>query len=177
MRLTYRVKTQEILKVPVLHQFPNKIQNLTGTVWTEFFWQRSCKIIYSNIQPLMQKFQFEPKRILNMDETGVSNVQAKFPSLQTNRTQDSWGCYFLLQEMIFPWKQETKRPLWGIPTNVPRMVRWILSCLVISFCKGCKSYFEKPCGPDYWYWLSTKKITSNITSLPPNTSDHLQPLD
>lgn len=83
-----------------LKRFPEiKLRQPEGTSLNRIssFNKEAVGTFYSNLQILMQKFKFEPNRIYNMDETGVTTVQAKCPKVYGAKGAKKWVLLSLLK--------------------------------------------------------------------------------
>lgn len=173
----------------------------------------ATQLFYSNIQTLMQKFKFEPNRIYNIDETGITTVQKKCPKVygpkgakkvgaaisgERGRTITAVFCMsaagnYIPPMLIYPRKRMPPTLQKNGPIGASYKCSkngWINTELFLSwlshFAKHAKPTAADPILLVLDNHSSHISIASyefckgnniHMVSLPPHTSDHLQPLD
>lgn len=177
------------------------------------FNKEAVKLFYSNLEILMQKFNFEPNRIFNMDETGITTVQAKCPkvygakgakkvgsaiSAERGRTITGVFCMsasgnYIPPMLIYPRKRmpttlQKNGPLGAVYKCSKN--GWINSELFFEWLSHFAKYAKPSVSDPILLVLDNhsshisipaydfcKENNIHMVSLPPHTSDHLQPLD
>nr|CAH7744864.1 unnamed protein product [Callosobruchus chinensis] len=177
------------------------------------FNSESTKKFFANLKVLMDRYHFPPQKIFNMDETGVTVVQKKYPKVYGPKGAKKVGAVISVERgrtitgvfvvsaagnycppmLIYPRKRMSPAlqrngsigALYACSKN-----GWINSELFVEWLK----HFEKNVNPTETnpvllildnnsshisleaYRLCRSKFI-HMVSLPPHTSDHLQPLD
>lgn len=173
----------------------------------------AVNVFYSNLQEITNKFKFSPDRIYNMDETGVTTVQAKNPKVYGPKGSKNVGAAITAERgrtitavfsmsaagnyippmLIYPRKRMTATLQKNGPLGASYKTSkngWINTELFIDWLSHFAKY-SKP-SADFPILLILDNHSSHISigaynfcktnhihmvSLPPHTSNHLQPLD
>lgn len=199
-----------------LNRFPEiKLRQPEGTSLNRIasFNKEAVGAFYSNLQVLMQKFKFEANRIFNMDETGITTVQAKCPKVygakgakkvgsaisgERGRTITGVFCInaagnYIPPMLIYPRKRMPATLQKNGPVGALYKCSkngWINSELFCEWLTHLAKH-AKPTSSDpillvldnhashisIRAYNFCKENNIHMVSLPPHTSNHLQPLD
>ncbi|KAJ8947778.1 hypothetical protein NQ318_017050 [Aromia moschata] len=154
------------------------------------FIKEAVQTFYSNLRTLMEKIKFKAKRIFNVDETGITTVQTKCPKVygpkgakkvgtansgERGRTIIGVFCVsasgnYVPPMLIYPRKRMAATLQQNGPIGASFTCSkngWINSELFVEWLKHFEQHAYNFC----------KEKHIHMVSLPPHTSDNLQPLD
>lgn len=177
------------------------------------FNREETDLFYGNIEKLMKTYQFEPTRIFNIDETGITTVQKKCPkiygpkgvkkvgaaiSAERGRTITAIFCFsaagcYIPPMLVYPRK---RMPL-TLQKNGPIGASykcskngWVNAEIFVQWLNHFQKYAKATVNDPVLMILDNhsshisieayefcKRNCIHMVSLPPHTSDHLQPLD